>query len=84
MFVTARIASIFVSSTGVYIYDFHIFTVIISSFFFHSFRIQMHMLNEDGFRLNHALPFPSPISSSTISTTPEAILKLVKMSLDGY
>ena len=34
VFVTARIASIFVSSTGVYIYDFHIFTVIISSFFF--------------------------------------------------
>lgn len=44
----------------------------------------MRMLNEDGFRLNHALPFPSLISSSTISTTPEAILKLVKMSLDGY
>ena len=44
----------------------------------------MCMLNEDGGRLNHALPFPSPISSSTISTTPEAILKLVKMSLDGY
>ena len=30
MFITARIASIFVSSTAVHIYDFHIFTVIYS------------------------------------------------------
>ena len=28
VFITARVASIFVSSTAMYIYDFHIFTVI--------------------------------------------------------
>ena len=33
------------------------------------------MLNEDGFRLNHTLPFPSRISSSTVSTTARSHFK---------
>ena len=59
------------------------FTVIISSFFFIVLYTNAHAQRRR-FPFKPRSSVPSPISSSTISTTPEAILKLVKMSLDGY
>ena len=42
VFITARIASIFISSTAVHIYDFHIFTVI------YFIYVYIYTTNEEG------------------------------------